>query len=364
MKKILYCASTASHINAFHLPYIKYFKENGFKVDCAAAGNDIEDADTFYNVPFKRSLFSLSNIKAWFKMRALLKRGSYDIISTHTALAGFLTRSALFGIKGKSLVVHTSHGYIFGRNNDFKESLYLFAEKLCAPITDLLMVMNHEDTELAKKNKLCKKIRYIPGMGYDSKRFFYDRQKSEDGKKVIVYAGEFVKNKNHTELIDAFEKVAKDHPEAALVLAGEGRELEAIKRYAAEKKSGQKIIFPGYVHNMPEILKSAAVYCSPSLREGLPFNIMEAMASGVPVVASAIKGHTDLIKDKICGLLYKSGDIDSLAEALSFLLKDEDSAREYSMCALEKVQIFEIEEAYKKITSLYSEIIKKIQHTA
>lgn len=358
MKKILFCASTVSHLNAFHLPYMKFFKENGYRVDCAASGETVESSDFFYSVPFKRSLFSPLNIKAWFKMRRILKSNNYDIISTHTALAGFLTRSALFGIKGKTLVVHTSHGYIFGEKTGAKGFLYLLAEKLCASVTDVLMVMNSEDFELARKNRLCEKIEYISGMGYDGSKFFFDRKKPEDGKKVIIYAGEFVKNKNQTELIDAFLKISKRHPDAVLMLAGEGRELDETKRYAAEKSSSQKIIFPGFVQNMPEILSSAAVYCSPSLREGLPFNVMEAMASGVPVVASRIKGHTDLIDNKKSGLLYNSGDTDALAAALDFMLKDEDSAREYALCAFDKVQIFEREEAFEKIIGIYKKIMK------
>ncbi|EHL04237.1 glycosyltransferase, group 1 family protein [Desulfitobacterium hafniense DP7] len=332
-KRILYCASTASHILNFHLSYLEHFKELGWQVDVAVAGEGkIPFADRIINLPMRKTLLALDNLRSVFTMREVIKKNHYDIISTHTTLAGAVVRLALLltGKKYYGKVVHTSHGYFF---SDEAESPYLWADKLLAPITDLLMVMNQVDHQLAMKYRLAKKIRLIPGMGINLDKF----TKADDEKKgllkilagfkpddyLLIYAAEMSKRKNHGELIEAFALAMDEEPSMKLLLAGNGalkdKHMETVQQLGIE----EHVCFLGYVTDMERWYAMSDCAITTSRCEGLPFNVMEAMASGLPVIASRIKGHTDLLGGQEHNLLYDLGDIEQLKSRILLFCRDE-----------------------------------------
>ncbi|MDF3002385.1 MAG: hypothetical protein K0Q48_2504 [Bacillota bacterium] len=368
-KKILFTASTMSHIENFHRPYINAFEEMGWRVDAVA-------------LPVSKSFFSLKNISAINYTRKLLKEGGYDVISSHATLAGIVTRLGVI-LAGKSKlskkssnpkhglkVFHTAHGYLFHDNKSLKKWAYLLPEMICGKVTDVLMVMNHEDLDIARKYKLCKdteNIHYINGMGIDLSRF-----QTADGKPlqctkeqkesfgitdedfVFVYAAEFSKRKNHELLLRGFADAVKqlertsDQPPRGnaergveafgestsqvtgfhqkeqpsrkknlkLVLAGDGALFEEMKTLAANLGIRDRVVFLGYIKNVHELYPCCDAAVSTSKIEGLPFNIMEAMACGLPVVASDIKGHRELVEHGVNGLLFGSGDKEQLKAEL------------------------------------------------
>ena len=104
-----------------------------------------------------------------------------------------------------------------------------------------------------------------------------------------------------------------------LVLAGQGSELEACRRLAVRCGVSDRVLMPGYVQDLSLWYAAADVCVSASRIEGLPFNVMEAMYSGRPVVATRIKGHTDLITDGAEGLLYEYNDDFGFCDCIGML---------------------------------------------
>lgn len=282
--KILVAASNMVHINNFHLPYIKAFKEAGNEVYVMASG---EGAD--FDIPFKKRALSLGNYRLSKKIRRIIKEGSFDVIFLHTTLAAFWVRYALKGLKQRPRVINTVHGYLFGKTSSWLHNLiYLRLEKGMRKQTDNIIVMNDEDYQIAKKNNLSlEKTVKIDGMGFNPPMLEYQ----EKNGKNLTFIGEISKRKNQTFLIKALRLL----PEYNLTLVGDGKERASAEKLAKKEKVASRVRITGYTKDISSYLKNTDVYVSASKIEGLPFNVLEAMSVGLPIVASDIKGHSDLL---------------------------------------------------------------------
>lgn len=320
----------------FHLPYLRDFREQGYEVWTAAGNGDAQKipyAHRQVEVPFRKKMFSPSNVLAILQFRRLLAEEHFTCISTHTTLASAVVRAAVLLLpKSKRPRVYCiCHGYLFGENDGLKKWLYLLPEKLSSPVTDVLMVMNREDEAIAKRHRLAGgRLAFIHGMGLDLEKLpAITQEEREKGRQelgfsqgdfLFVYAAEFSKRKNQEELLRAFSRAAKKQPRIRLLLAGNGSCLEECKALAEELRLGDRVRFPGYVEEMGRLYRLCDAAVSSSRMEGLPFNIMEAMACGLPVIASRIKGHTDLLgedsprlysgEDELAGLLAKADELE------------------------------------------------------
>lgn len=317
-KKILYCASTVSHIMNFHLPYLKAFHEKGYEVWVAANEQKmIPYVDHVVALPFCKKITSIQNIRAVYMAHKLIRQERFDIVSTHTMLASAVIRAAILPLRHRPKVFCTVHGYLFNENDGLKKWKYLLPEKICARITDVLMVMNHEDFAIAEKHKLYHgKLHYINGMGIDLTKFPpITREERTAARSVYnlaetdiayVYAAEFSKRKNQSFLIQAFAESCKNDSHLKLFLAGEGTMLNSCKNLTRRLGISDQVFFPGYINNIRDLYAACDVCVSTSLCEGLPFNVLEAMACGLPVIASNIKGHRELVLEKKYGSLFQN----------------------------------------------------------
>jgi glycosyltransferase EpsD len=115
MPKVLVCASTLVHIRNFHLPYLAFFKKQGFEVHVAVPENDaLEHADVMHAVPIEKRLFSVSNLRAALCVRRLVRAERFDLIVVHTTLAAFVVRlGVLLAGKCRPPLINTVHGYFF-----------------------------------------------------------------------------------------------------------------------------------------------------------------------------------------------------------------------------------------------------------
>lgn len=370
MKKILYVASSYGHILSFHVPYIKKLQEMDFEVHVAAAGapENVESVDSAkttknqkladtktINIPFEKSMLSPKNLDCVAQLVKLIKKERYDIISVHTSLAAFFVRLAVMLLSGKKpIVINTVHGYLFDKDTPFvKRNIFLCAEKLTKPATDVLVVMNQQDYDIAQKYHLYKdKLIKIPGVGIDTERFSRKKVEEELCRQaeraklgieqddiVMIYAAEFSKRKNQKMLIEAMAKLPTN---VKLFLAGKGDQLEECQKLAensnlnltnnintcedyTENESnddGDRVTFLGHVKNLEYYYYISDICVSSSRSEGLPFNIMEAMSMGLPVIATNVKGHQDLIAQDVNGYLYEFDDSNGFVDAVMQLMNE------------------------------------------
>lgn len=368
MKKVLVCASTVSHINNFHLPYLKAFHDMGYEVHVVAAADEsvtIQWADKVFALPFHKKLHSLKNVLCIYQARKLLKAQCYEKVSTNTTLASVIMRIAAIFVKDRPRIYNIVHGYLFNLNPSLRKYLYLIPEKIAASVTDIVMVMNYEDLEIAKKYKLYKdKLYMIDGMGVDPLRFKYvsQQEKSKEKKRMgfalddflFVYAAEFSERKNQRVLIESFAKcrMEKGH----LLLAGDGKTLDECKRLAKQLGQTSRVHFLGYVNDVPALYTACDVAVSTSLIEGLPFNIIEAISCGLPVVASDIKGHRELVKHNVNGLLFQVQNRRELSTCLIEIYTcGLDQRLRYGQAGNKKAKTFMLGSILGQIMNIYTE---------
>ncbi len=307
--KILYAASVMSHITNFHLQYINRLREEGYVVHVMARG---EGAD--HNMPFEKKFFSSSNKACRSEIKKILERERYDVVVLNTSLAAFHIRYAL-PKNNRPKVVNIVHGYLFSEHTGFiKRKMLLFVEKLVASRTDSIIVMNEDDREIAERHKLCQGKVYVSrGMGAGVRESIVhpDKLRNQLGcqdKYVLAFVGELSSRKNQAFLIRAMNDIKERIPNAVLWLVGDGLEKKALTRLASEVDLSSSVFFLGQREDACDLMRAADLYVSASMIEGMPFNIIEAMGCKKTVLASRVKGHTDLITDGESGFLYRFGD--------------------------------------------------------
>ncbi len=365
-EKVLFTASTFSHILNFHVPYLKWFQEHGWLVHvaCGGAYAEIPYANRVFSLPLQKHMAAPQNVKAASQLRCLIREEKYTLISANTSLAAFFTRLALKGIKYRPRLVNIVHGFLFDDDTPaLKRYALLTAERLMAPQTDLLLAMNAWDLRLAQSEKLGSQVAHIPGMGVDAAKL--GPREPGDGARlrrewnipndayILLYPAEFSKRKSQQILIEALAKLP-DH--CVLVLPGQG-ELHAKCRALAESMGlGGRVLFPGQVSGMGRWYAMADVSVAASRGEGLPFHVVEAMLCGLPVVASRVKGHIDLVEDGVSGLLYPYGDAEACAQALR-LLMDAPALRSSFGCAGRKrAEAYVLSRVFEQVTACYAKL--------
>ena len=367
--KVLFTASTYSHIVNFHLPYLRKFREEGWTVHAACGGRSmpIPDVERVIELPFEKSMRSPNNFKAVLLLRDEIRRGGYDLIVTHTSLAAFFTRLALWGLEERPQVANMVHGYLFDDETPWlKRSLLLGAERWMAGNTDLVLTMNRWDYETAKKNQLGQKVVLIPGVGVDFSRFDHvppdsrERLRKKHGIPadafVLIYAAEFSVRKSQNIIIRAMKRLPN---KVWLVLAGEGILREDCQQLVRTLGLEERVLFPGQVRDIPAWYAMADAAVSASRSEGLPFNIMEAMYAGLPVAASDVKGHTDLIEDEVTGLLYPYGDARACAEQIQRLIESERLRQELVQNAKADVERYGLDRVLPVVWEQYNGLVKR-----
>lgn len=329
--KVLFSASTYSHIANFHRPYLREFRRLGWRVDIACGGEprEIPEADRAIHIPFEKSMTSLNNFAAARALRREIRRERYDFISCHTSLASFFVRLAVLGLRRRPKVACISHGYLFDEHTPLLKRLLLSsAEQVTAPVTDLLMTMNDWDDAYAFEHQLGKQVFKIPGIGVDfshlrrySRRegsFLRRRFGFDESNFLLIYPAEFSPRKSQRDVIRAM-KFLPDH--VGLLLPGEGELRDECMGLADDMGLSDRVIFPGYVSDMPLWYAAADAAVSSSRSEGLPFNVMEALYFGLPAVVSDVKGNSDLVQDGINGYRFPYGDSQACAAQIMRLLQ-------------------------------------------
>ena len=367
MPSVLCTASTFSHIVNFHLPYLRRFRELGWQVSVACGGDwrDIPYADEAVMLPLEKKMSSPANLRAAGMLRDMMEREHYDLVISHTSLAAFFTRWAVRGLRNRPKVINVVHGYLFDDETPAVKKLLLTrAELLLASKTDLVLTMNAWDTRWAEAHRAAARVEEIPGMGVDLRRFqaagetrqtMREKLGLSEQDVALVYPAEFSERKAQSVLLRALPLLP---PQIKLLLPGSGARLEACRALADELGVTERVRFPGQVHDIPVWLGAADIAVSSSRSEGLPFNIMESMACGLPVVASDAKGHTDLIGPEN-GFLFPRGDEAAFAAAVKKLAADAGLRARMGQAGREKMQRYALDAVLPQVMERYLSVTGK-----
>ncbi|MGE7880586.1 glycosyltransferase family 4 protein [Bacillus sp. NPDC094077] len=335
-KKVLFCATVDYHFKAFHLPYLKWFADRGWDVHVAANGNiPLPYVTQKHNITLQRSPLSVQNFHAYKKLKSIIHQNKYNIIHCHTPMGGVIARLAARKVRREGTkVIYTAHGFHFCKGSSFINwLLYYPIERSLANTTDCLITINQEDYNLAVRHRFqVGNIKLVHGVGVDIERYIpiteseKEQLRLKNGYKskdfLMFYAAEFNKNKNQSFLIRSLAQLKNEIPHAKLLLAGEGPLMEECKKIATQLGVSNMVHFLGYRNDIASLLQMCDLAVASSYREGLPVNIMEAMACGLPVIATDNRGHRELIINNKNGWIIDRDDIKTMSERIISISKN------------------------------------------
>ena len=312
------------------------FKEKGWETSVAAK-NDYENlndcsipyCDHYYDIPFERFPIKRKNIQAYKLLKKIIEEEHFDIIHCHTPVGAMLARLAAKDVRNNGTkVIYTAHGFHFYTGAPLINwILYYPVERWLAHYTDVLITINKEDYERAKKFKV-RQVEYIPGVGIDVEKFYpnpcdRDKKRQELGINsddiVLLSVGELNENKNHRLIIELLPYLKNN---VFYVICGKGPLMEEYINLANKLGIQKRLKLMGYVNDTPNYYRIADLFVFPSKREGLPVSIMEAMASGLPIIATDIRGSRDLLGDSSNVLFSLDDDRDYIIKSINKLLKN------------------------------------------
>lgn len=365
--RVLFTASSCSHISNFHRPYLRAFHQRGWEVHVACGGPELPlpEADRIFLLPFEKKISSPANFRAQAQLRRLMAEQRYALVTTHTSLAAFFTRRAAAGLgSARPPLVNVAHGYLFDdATAPLKRTVLLSAERIAARQTDLLLTMNAYDLQLAQAHRLGRRVEAIPGIGVDFSRLDHppgppSALRATYGFSpedlVLLYGAEFSPRKNQAMLLRALPLLPRH---VKLLLPGQGALLEDCRAAAASMGLADRVVFPGQIRDMAPLYALADAAVTASRSEGLPFNVMEAMYAGLPVIASRVKGHTDLLTEGLTGLLYPWDDAEAFAGAVRRLLEDSAGAAAMGRAAHAAVLPFSLERVLPQVMERYLSLL-------
>lgn len=318
MSKVLMVATVPSMIGQFNIENMRILQELGYDVEVACNFRDRsvwseERTDAFasqmrsmgismHQIDFPRNPTNVRRvIRAGKQLDRLLKNKKYIGLHCHTPVAAALARMAAHRYRVKS--VYTAHGFHFYRGAAWKNWVLFYpVEKMLSRWTDALITINLEDYERAKNFFHAKLTVYMQGVGICTERFSQkpDAEQLEklrtelgirNGETAVLSVGELSVRKNHEQVIRALAHIRPLRAHYYVVGQGDQTYLEKVIR---EEHMESQVTLLGFRTDIAELLHAADLFVLPSLQEGLPVALMEALASGIPCLASKIRGNVDL----------------------------------------------------------------------
>ncbi len=359
MKKILLTCTDLMAIQ-FMVPHIHYLAENGFCVElaCSIVGNRYEelknavgDSAKIHTVRLERNPFSPNNLNGYKDMKKLLTENKYDLIWTNEPVMGVVTRlSARKARKSGTKVLYMVHGFHFCKGAPLIDWLmWAPTEYIMSYFNDILVTINWEDYNRAKKYFRTPEVLHLDGIGVDLSRYNCSCSRTEkrsqlgvsDNDILLLSVGELEKRKNHELTLKALSKI--DNTNIKCVICGIGSLENELKSLASSLGLENRVVFLGYRKDIPEIMLASDIYAHPSIREGLGIASLEAMASGLPLLASNTRGIADYIENGINGFMCDPYDVESYAKNLEKLASDEILRKSISEKNIRKVHQYKIE---------------------
>ena len=277
-----------------------------------------------HTVHMPRGLDPLRIMLATLEITYYLRRHRVQLVHTHCSIPGAVGRVAAW-LAGVPVIIHTVHGFHPRAGMPWPlRKFYLAVERTCGLVTDTLLTQNHEDLELANRHRIgpAGRRRAI-GNGIDLERFrSVPRSKQAGDPVTIACVARLEPVKNHAMLFESLVLLKRRRADFRVWLVGDGPLRARYQRLCARLGIDDVVEFLGYRDDIPELLAQTDIVVLTSIKEGIPRAAMEAMAMGLPVVATRVPGTREVVRHFESGLTVGLGDVATLTAALSHLIAD------------------------------------------
>lgn len=320
-----------------------------------------------------------SDREAYRKIKQIIEEFQPDIVHTHAAKAGALGRRAAKAC-GVPVIVHTFHGHVFHSYfGKAKTLLYKIIERRLAKIsTGIIAISPIQKEELSTVHSICSpdKIKVIP-LGFDLLKFRENlaekrtetRQnwKLKDDEVAVAIVGRLAPIKNHGLFLDTLALLAEKGIRARYFIVGDGQEKPMIEKRVKELEDqyGLNIELTSWIKDIATFNAGMDIICLSSDNEGTPVSLIEAQASGVPVISTDVGGVKDILDEGNTGFVVPKKDPEAFAEKLQMLIENKEIRSKMSQNGWNFVRDkFHYTTLVKNMENYYAELIEKTRKNA
>ncbi len=337
--------------------------EGGLFAEAAARGVEVVVEPSLV-----RELNPVQDPWSILRLVAQFRRLRPDIVHTNSSKAGIVGRVAA-RLAGVPRVVHTVHGWGFHPRQRWAErTLYQALERACAPLADALVVVAEPNRVQGLALGIGRPAQYHCIRSGIEIAPYADAPRHRKATRealgiapsdfVFGSVGRLSEQKSPLDLVAAFASVARRHANARLVLVGDGPLRADVERTIGEAGLGASVHLAGLRRDVPAYLGAFDAFVLSSRWEGLPRVVPQAMAAGLPIVATATDGTPEAVFEGETGWLVKPGDTAALADRMERLLVDAPLARRMGAVARERVAPFSAERMVADMTALYASLVQ------
>lgn len=386
MGKVLILTTISGFLCKFERENVRLLQELGYDVHYASnmkeqhywfnPGQLKELNVKVHHIEIARSpwMFQM-NMKGYRQLRRIVRKENISLVHCHTPVGGVLGRMLRIEFKDRIKIIYTTHGFHFYKGAPLQRQIfYRLAEKLLARFTDVLITINREDYLAARKFRLRRagRVLQIPGVGLDLERFKpctleeKTRNRRVQGIDEKVFhlgtVAEINANKNHTVVLQALQRMKQKDSQLKEKIRysiwGDGFLRGTIAQEIKDRRLEDVVTLEGYSQDVVQSLGTIDAFVFPSKREGLGMAALEALAMGIPVIASDNRGTREYMKHRVNGFVCKENIPQRYVEGIRFLrslnletkLEMEKQCQEstLSFCKHKTSQI--MDEVYKQIS--------------
>ena len=312
-------------------------------------------------VPMRRRPAPVADLLAYRHLARLIREGRFDVVHAHSSKAGFLGRLAARQT-GVPRTFYTPHAFAFQCGGG-AGWLYRQLERAAARFGGTIVAVSESEKELAVRHGIAPadRIRVIrnaipppPEPTPDERAAARAALGLPSDALVVGTVGRLERQKGCVDLLRAAEHVVREQSDARLVLIGPGTLEGPLTELAKMLRISDQVTLTGHCDDPAGLYAAMDLYVQPSLWEGLPYAVLDAMGRGLPVVATDVPGNTDLVKDRATGLLVPPGEPANLADAIIGLLRDEGQRRALGRAGRELVlRDHRLDDFVRSIEALY-----------
>ena len=321
----------------------------------------------------RRNIDPVGGLVTLVKLYRLMRREKPHIVHTHTATAGIVGRLAA-RLAGVPVVLHTFHGHVLrGYFGPLVSKALVWMERFLAHLSDRIVTVSEgQRRELAEYGVApLQKITVVP-LGFELEALLAcETHRGElrrelgladdrNSHKLVGIVARLVPIKNHHLFLQAAQIVAEAVPQARFLVVGDGELRGELEACASELGLNERVIFTGWRRDLPRVYADLDVVALTSINEGTPVSLIEAMAAGVPVVATAVGGVPEVVVSGETGYLVEDGDEKALAEAITELLMDSEKAKGMGNAGREAAYPrFAAQTLIANVEGLYDELLRQ-----
>ena len=313
-----------------------------------------------------RPVAPISDFRALAALRAAIRTFQPQVVHTHSSKAGILGRLAA-RLENVPAVVHTVHGFGFTPLQSAPLRMALrAAERTLASSTDHFVTVSETDRQRGIEMGLFEPGRATvirAGIDLDRFRAAADGDAARDRLGVpaesplVTQIGNFKPQKAPLDFVRVAAAVREHSPEARFVMVGDGPLRTSAEELARSLGVADRMIFCGWWDDVPGLLAAATVSVLTSRHEGLPCSVVESLAAGVPVVATAVDGTVEVVRSGVNGFLAPAGDVRALAEGVCTILADEETRERFAAAASVGLEAFDHDLMVRQQEELYGVLV-------